>query len=580
MSDSNLAAIVSPKQLLKKLSFCKANTKSLEQWLHTLNQADALAVADSLALAIDEICQLQCKDKLRLELLELIQNQAHTLFEQLEKRHLGLLTHNADKAKKTLDARISLQQNLAIGFTVCAKIAAQNMQRLFNKPSATFDKATLLALQETRISLLSSYQQHQFKLDALWQRSHALYQLYQQHQTGEQHRSVQAAYKHLLLWGCTNAHQINQQDFRKLDSVLAIWQDRVGLVLQPCHQKYAYFVDENLASAPIAERLFKGKAALALNLSALVAYLKQANASQDLASAQLSNRTLPILLHSWGASSDRVFERLAKQADLHYVTGLRACHFHLGGQQTLAQQIGQNERTDQKASFSPRKSSSEQLDVWQQSTFGAEYRSEAQSGKGEIAFHVPSNQNENTAATSSTANFPTALAKIIDTSPAGYQLEVKTDKNNNCIIDVGNLLLVKEAHHKYWDLAIIRWLKHDQRSFIGIELFQPNVSACAIAPSTIHAEPTANYLHALLLPDATDSEEGDRIIVPNNMLKQGMWACILTASEKKLIKLNKLLLSNNYFCIFSYEEHKPLRQLTHSEPKNEKNPFSTTWEIL
>lgn len=578
MSDADLGVIALPEQSIKKLSFCKTDAKSLEQWLLSLNQTDALTIADSLEVAIDEICQLQGKDKLRLELLELIQNQAHKLFEQLEKQHLSLLAHNSDKAQHVLNIHINLQQKLALSFAICAKLTAQNMQRLFNRPSVVFNKATLLGLEETRATLLCFYQQYQFKLDKLWQRSHALYQLYLQHQTGEQHRDIQAAYKHLLLWGCTNAHQVNQQDFRRLDGVFASWQDRVGLVLQPCHQKYAYFIDENLASAPIPERLFKGKAAIALNLSALVAYLKQAGAGSDLGNAQLPNRTLSILLHSWGASSDRVFERITKQADLQYVTGLRACHFYLSGQQTLAQQIGQEESSEQKANFSARKPSSEHLDLWQQSALGAEFRSEAQNSDGEISFQ--SADKDTKESDSTCADYPPALAKIIDISPAGYQLEVSANQNKNCIIDIGNLLLVKEEHHKYWDLAITRWLKHDQNSFIGIELFQPNITACAIAPSNMQAEPIGNYLHALLLPESAVSGDGDRIIVPSNMLKQGMLACVLTPTGKQLIKLNKLILNNSYFCLFSYEGHQSLQQLTHSEPSAKENPFSTMWEIL
>lgn len=569
-----------PEQSLKKLSFCKANSKSLAQWYFGLSQVNPVGIAQSLISAIDELCQLQCKNRLRLELLETLQSYAHSCIEQLSKLHLSLSTSSPKKAIQVLKTQLTLQQKLAYSFTICAGFAAQNIQRLLNKrQAAIFGQAVILALQETRACLLSFYQQYQFKLDRLWQRSHALYQLSQQWQFAES-RQIQAEYKHLLLWGCTHAHQINQQDFSKLDTLFADWQERVGIVIEPGHANYAYFIDQSLSTAPVSERVFKGQASLALNLSALLAYLKQPEASLELHNAHLPSRIVAILSHSWGASSDRVFERLNKQAHLHYVTGLRACHYFLSDEVTLAQLIQEQDNSgnaDQKAQFSSRKSAHEQLDPWQQSVYGNEYRSEAQSQQGEVNYQTQT--NEQAEQTHNYEQLQAAQAKIVNISPAGYQLELSAQAANQHAVDIDQLILIKEEHHEHWDLAIIRWLKRGASIQLGIELFQPHIIPCAVAQCDRHGQANTGFFHALLLPEYADGIQDNRIIVPTKMLKQGQQVCILTQTEKQLLTLNKLLQSNSHYALFTYQQHQaPQQQQT--QQANQTKPVSTVWEIL
>lgn len=573
--------LAKPPLSLKKLSFCHTNTKGLHYWLDSLSKSDNLARAQNLTSAIDELSQLRCKDKSRLEWLELIQAQAHSTLKQLQQQHLGLANSSPQKARQVRQAQQTLQQQLVHGFTLCATLAAQNMQRFFNKPTLVLSQAILQALNEIRAALIYSYQQYQFELSPLWQRSHTLYQLSLQHPLADSERAaLTASYKHMLLWGCTNAHQINQQDFRQLDRLFASWQMHVDITFAPSSQQYAYFVGQNL-STPISERLFQGQAYLALNLSPLVAYINQPEANQELREAKISTRLLAILAHSWGSSSDRVFERINQRTDVMYVTGLRASHYFLGHQQSLAELLKrhniQQANADHKASFTSRRSISEQLDPWQQSVFGTEYRSDAQSIAGDITFKP---QNEYTPQeTSSYAQLKPVQATVLDASPAGYQLQLAANESRDCLADVGNLILVKEEHHSHWDLAVIRWLKQGQRRHVGVELFQPGVIACAIAPSNPQAEVTNNYMHALLLPEHS-ANDGSRIIVPANMLKSGQWAYVLSDSSSMLIKLGKSLASNNYFGLFNYEE-RPAQQAPLAPKNNSKTTaFSTMWEIL
>lgn len=574
--------LAKPPLSLKKLSFCHTNTKGLHYWLDSLSKSDNLARAQNLTSAIDELSQLRCKDKSRLEWLELIQAQAHSTLKQLQQQHLGLANSSPQKAKQIYQVQQSLQQKLVYGFSLCAQHAAQNMQRLFGKPSSIFSKAILHALNETRAILLSCYQQYQFDLPSLWQHGHALYQLSLQYPlANDEQAPLVASYKHLLLWGCTNAHQINQLDFKLLDQLFSAWQVHVEITFAPNSRQYAYFIARDQSGAPVSGRLFQGQAYLALNFSPLVAYINQPEANQELREAKISTRLLAILAHSWGSSSDRVFERINKRTDVMYATGLRASHYFLGHQQSLAELLKrhniQQANADHKASFTSRRSISEQLDPWQQSVFGTEYRSEAQSIAGDITFKP---QNEYTPQeTSSYAQLKPAQATVLDASPAGYQLQLAANESRDCLADVGNLILVKEEHHSHWDLAVIRWLKQGQRRHVGVELFQPGVIACAIAPSNLQAEVTNNYMHALLLPEHS-ANDGSRIIVPANMLKSGQWAYVLSDSSSMLIKLGKSLASNNYFGLFDYEE-RPAQQAPLAPKNNSKTTaFSTMWEIL
>lgn len=574
-----------PEEQQKKLSFCATECEDFEQWLYNIfNQADLVATAKAVYLALEEIACLKRKDRLRLELLALIRPRVHELVLALEQQHALLAGQRQKKAEALAELKLLLQAKLAQTYSVIAVNASKEMGRLFTRSSYQLGQSILAALEEMRACVLLYYQQYQAVPEKTWLQIYHLYLIAAHFGLDSQQQPILSAYKHLLLWGCVNAHQLHADDMVKIDQLFLLWRTRVQLNETGYDDYGMFFIILNRDAAPIAKKFYQaelGKVGQSLDFSSLVNYLRQPEASSDLRQLDLPERLLAMFLYAWGGTNDRTFERKSRQQAIQIALGLSASHYFINKQQPLTALIGREAlaagQHATKAQFAPQRPLKDRLDIWA----GGGYRSDAQMQEGAVEFKSSDSQTELLEATSTTA-YNYQEATLLDVSPSGYKIEYRGESDHS--LSVGNLLAVKEAHHTSCDLAIIRWLKQSssQTTLIGLELFQPNILAGAIAHCSRNAEVSSNYMPAFLLPlSNTEFEHEDSIIAPVNMFKVGQYFVLITALGKIYAQVNKVIVNNN-FCQFSYLESAPFTLPKEEVLQDDKvsNPFISTWEIL
>lgn len=588
MSNSyNIDVFEVPEQQQKKLNFCATDRQAMEQWLYdTFNQADIANISKSLYHAIEEVMCLKSKDKLRLELLDVMRPRVHELVAELEKQSALLAMQGQKRSTELGDLSQVLQRKLAHAYIVAAVTASQHMSRLFAKPIHSLSKALHIALEEMRACLLLYFQRYQAVPENMWLQIYKLYQMAQHFALESQYHPIRSAYKHLLLWGCTNSHQLHSDDIKNVDTLYSHWRSRVHLDEAGYNEYGAFFVLLDKDAAPAAQYVFEGETGAidqSLDFSSLVSYLRQPEANTELRDLGLPERLLSMFLHTWGGTSDRTFDRKKRQGSIQVALGLSASHYFLNQRMSIekmidGKQAGGRDRLA-KAQFDAKRPREDRLDQWDQARLNSEFRSLSQEQDGIIEFK----QEQKEDAPINTVSYDYSAAKLLDMSPSGYKIECGVGDGH--LLSVGNLLAVREEHHKTWDLAIIRWLKQhsEETTLIGVELYQPNITPSVIVHCNRKAEVSSNYMPAFLLPlNNADFEHEDSIIAPVNMFKPEQYFVLISADGKFFAKVNKVLGSNNYFCQFSYTECEPIKSIEEilKNDDDTSNPFISVWEIL
>ena len=71
-----------------KLSFCDANTKSLNEWISTLSIMQLGDTSRALFAALLELCELECSETLRFDLIQTLHPTIENILGSLEKNIL------------------------------------------------------------------------------------------------------------------------------------------------------------------------------------------------------------------------------------------------------------------------------------------------------------------------------------------------------------------------------------------------------------------------------------------------------------------------------------------------------------
>ena len=606
-----------PPQDLKKLSFCKTDVESIEEWVEQLPIADMASSTRLLYSAIQEVCRLNSSAALRLQIIERLRPAIHFSCEGLKKGYLNQPVILPDKARKIANLSQALRKHLALACTIVALQSEKKMHSLLLKPSSIFNKALYFSLYEYKEILVCNYLLYRPVEDQFWLKAHSLFQLAKQH---KQHgkaikfedvskvQTLQNSYQELLLWGCIKANQLRQDDIRILQEYMADWASTIYLEPVKSHAQDTLFIDPATDKAPIYQKFYEGTVSLQcsqLNTADLIAELKPLADPMLQNKTKLSRNLISHLILAWSVFTDRTFMRLDSNTDLSICIGLTTAHFFLGDKKPFETLIygkagspthmqvktGDARQANQSAKVGNshfQRKTEEKLDAWDESLYGKKTIDKTTVTMESIDFHMRSGGTSRMTTTGNDKEkYQNHQVNVINMSPGGYCLEWNQESSSG--IKAGEIIAIKGEHHNNWNIGTIRWVKQNEVKGLqlGVELISPTAKPYGAKFVALSGEDKSDFMRVLLLPEIQSAGQAASIITPSLSFKSGQHIHLMLQGKEQTILLRELQTSTGSYSQFSFEY---IQSLAEQDSSVKMNPFSSdtapnkdidsVWELL
>lgn len=604
-----------PEQDLKKLSFCKTDKESLQQWVEQLPVADMSASTRLLYTAIQEVGRLNIPASVRMDMIELLRPAIHFACEGLKKSYLNQAILLPDQPRKIANLSQALRKHLAIASLLVVKQCREKMNALLMKPSALLNKAIYYSLSEYQEILICNYLLYRPVSDGFWLQTHALFNLsahYKLEQkplklsTEKSAISVENIYQQLLLWGCIKANQLRQDDIRELQSYMQQWAKLIYLETTSESHVNSLIVDPDSDMPPIYQKFHQQALTdrcTSLNTADLIAELQPLADPLTQNKSKLSPNLVSHLVLAWSVFTDRTFMRLEANSDLAICIGLSTAHYFLGDQKPfdtlvygsagapnqMRVKTGNTQAKTGDSNFT--QTTEKSLDAWDQSLYGKKTTSTTTSSTTvtmeSINFHMRSGgKSRMTTSGNDKEKYQNYDVKVLNMSPGGYCIEWDANAPNS--IKAGEIIAVKGEHHNNWHIGAIRWVKqHAQKGLqIGVELISPSASPYGAKFVALSGQDKTDYLRVLVLPEIKPAGQEASIITPSLSFKAGQHIHLMLNGQEETILLRELKTSTGSYSQFTYDTIKPLAEgktfATIEDSANTKpaNDIDSVWELL
>lgn len=607
MSDHSIEALFHlPPRTLKALSFTRPDKLSMQKWLETLPAADMGKATRMLFQAMKEVCDLDTSPATRLELAETLRPPIHTAIKGLKKHYMNQPIVLPDQPRKIANLCHALQNSLSTAYMISACQFSEKMGGFLMKPTQPMSQAIYHALLEHTGILIRNYLLYRTDPQNFWKHAHRLYQLAQKYklhtlpQVDDEHQegasSIEQAYMQLLLWGCIKANQLRQDDITRLKPHIRTWCGQVRLSALDRHADSAFVVDPKMDTPPIYQKFYRGEyhaGCTSLDTSELIETLRQLSAPLLQKKSGLSSNLINHLILAWGVFTGRTFMRLEANSELLLCVGLTTTHFYLSNQMPFAEFIYGNNPPKQKAAaaaeFKEGIRQADRLDVWDESVYGTNKKSEAQVTMESIDYHIRTGgQSMMTFTGSDKEKYQTFQVAVVNMSPGGYCLA--WDNNAPSSIKAGEIIGVKEEHHNSWNIGVIRWVRQSKESSlqIGVELLSPSAIPFGARVIDSAGKPQSDFMRILALPEIKTAGQPASIVTPAVTFKPGQQVLMASHGKERILELRKLLSSSGSYLQFTYQDiGKPLAT---EQPSGKIAPpgadsqqdgdLDTVWELL
>lgn len=555
-----------PSNDLARLSFCSGNkTGKVKEWVESLHATQISQTSATLYRSIPELIRLKTDPKTRFEMLEALRPSLHHCLQGLSKDFLNQPVVLPEPAHKTAVIAQALQKHMVDGYVACArdivvqnKLKAQTLEML----------ATALNRAMTGIGqiILRSYQLYTYPPGSLWRLAHNLhrtacfYEL-QKRPVADKVLSdmpastVENAYIRILLLATAGTNQLGQKDMGQVYAALARWCSMVRLLASGGRDRQNQFVvNQSHEQPPENKARFSGSEEdylLELDLKALLDQLnRQKGTTEDIIAAKsagdqtrLPGSLVSHLLRRWGGAMERKMERRPVQNAADVCIGLVDCHYFVSGGIKFEDFIHQG-NDDSAWQNNPGRSFSAGLTPVDSKATGQDYAK------------------------------PTYQVTVQNISAGGYCLLWKGDMPTR--VEAGELVGIKEAGRKSWNLGVVRWVKQlKQASQLGIQLLSNHPSASGIA-QIYDMGGFSDYMRAILLPPSKFGEIPATILTAKAPFQDMTKAKLLSDHKATTIKLDRCLFSTGSIKQFSYHS---LDATEKSEsPGGRGRSFSSSWE--
>jgi len=563
-----------PEQDLTRLTFCDANVRSLQAWVDGLPMTNIGETSKRLYHAIIELNRLHLTPQVRYQLLELLRPSIYFICRALGKHYLQQPVVMPEKPLKIANLAQALQSHLAAGYKIAI---AQSLDLSNNeKHRKLLAFCTHRAISDLGRTILRAYQLYRPTPANTWTEIHQLFLLAERRELLDYYvidnpnskldrSTIEHAYLRICLLGTAKPNQIRQQELIKAYDALELWVDEVK-VCAPT-DKHALFVTLLNEDAPPIYRIKAGSASKELQRGIETQHLvdllnRQSSAPEGSTELfiqiphELSPNLLQHLTISWGRMTERGFARAPSQGALELLVGLASIHFHLAGERSLQEQLGQDVETvvlggGENNPFLQGKMTSNSVgngtDAWSTAfdAGGGQMPSLGDVGMDSINF-VSNQLADEERDRIRKHQAPIHTIDTLDTSPGGYCLRWTSDVPLKA--QSGEIIALRENQHQGWSIAVVRWIRHinQKGTMMGVELLAPSASPCAIRLIQKNGS-MSEYLHALLLPELAAIGKPMSIIAPRLPFKVGHKVMINLAGKASQYQLNKRLTTTASF---------------------------------
>ncbi|GLQ30618.1 GTPase [Litoribrevibacter albus] len=600
-----------PEQDLTRLTFCDANVRSLQAWVDGLPMTNIGETSKRLYHAIIELNRLHLTPQVRYQLLELLRPAIYFISRALGKHYLQQPVVMPEKPLKIANLAQALQAHLAAGYKIAI---AQGLELSNNeKHRKLLAFCSHRAISDLGRTILRAYQLYRPTPANTWSEIHQLYMLAENRNLLDyrvidkpnckrDHTTITDAYLRICLLGTAKPNQIRQQELTKTYDALENWVDYVK-VCSP-EEKHALFVAQLTNDAPPIYRIKATSASKDLQRGIETQHLvdllnQQSNLPEksDEFFIQIPQDIGPNLLQhltiAWGRMTERGFARAPAHGSMELLIGLASVHFHLAGERTLHEQLGQDiETVVLGGSDNPflqskvgRSNVGNGTDAWSNAFDAGGGAMPNMDGISMDSINFMPNQlADEERERIKKHQAPIHIIDTLDTSPGGYCLRWSSDVPLKA--QSGEIIALRENQHQGWSIAVVRWIRHinQKGTMMGVELLAPSASPCAIR--LIQKSGTmSEFLHALLLPELAAIGKPMSIIAPRLPFKVGNKVMVNLAGKTSQYQLNKRLTATASFNQFQLKSASSNINIT-EKSKTEKpssslgDDFDSLWPNL
>jgi len=224
-----------PPQHLKTLSFCEPTAHALGQWLLEQPLGKPKQFSVLLYTLLPEINQLQCQSQTRIDLLDILRPVVYQCVSSSHQQHLRQPLQLSKQSTRVAMMSHALLRHLCDGYLIAIKT------ELDSKPCPeNLAKCIFFALHGLGQLYFHCAQLYANTAPLFWLKAHNLWQLAEEHglshesilafQDPEENRTIEQAYKRLILLACSQTNQLPQVDIGYLYDAFENWADLAQIV--------------------------------------------------------------------------------------------------------------------------------------------------------------------------------------------------------------------------------------------------------------------------------------------------------------------------------------------------------------
>ncbi len=545
------------------------NASSVAAWANKLPRANLAESSKQLYKALDELSNVDCSFRQRLETLEALRPPIHLVLQGLQPRYLN--------------ASIVLPEKTAAVVRLCNRFnnfLADNYRRatediLSHSWTSRFRQSLALAvhreLTERSVLLMRGYLLYQSEQSTSWEQLHRGYQIGSKHKLNAIRVddpchgtcTVEQAYLRPMLFVGAHPYQMSQQSQLTLHT--ALHQLCSKAKIQASDPRKCCFLFNPLGNQPpIYQELCEDtEGFLGIDTSDLIGLISEQVRNSAKASHDLSPQLCMNLLDAWSSISDRFEERHAERRNLDLTVGLSSTHFFVAGEQPLEafKHTLNLDNGDDKEYFSAGKASKSRPQKPTITTSPVE----------EIDYSDPQKQRKKSKA-NVYRHFP---AQTVNVSRRGYYIAWPATESTQ--LRNGEVLGLKENDAPCWSVGCVRWIKKhsEEELHVGIEILSPSAESY-VARLSDHNQP----YRALLLGAESTLGTPSRLLLPNISVSEGTELELTQPAGSFRLRLKQQLSSTRDFAVYHYDAiaEESSEKLTPQDTADEE--FSELWESL
>jgi hypothetical protein len=603
MEDQPTIKLKIPRQDFSGLPLFQPNTEAATGWVQSLPVTNTNSLVQLLGQALSDLNRTKLAPNVRYNVMEILRPNLEVALTNLSRRYLNQPLIMPEDPRRMAELSDRLLTMASTGYTIVAIEAIQQRDSIREtNPARLTCEAIHRALLFAGRKVMQNYQLHRPMEVHGWQTLHQLYALAENQRLVDLPvpeplwgaNTIKATYLQAMMIGCCKPNQLRQSDLAALYRGLQQWSERVQLDSRGTGNDL-FLIDLDSDQPPLYSALYRnepGPLCRYINTTALTDHLTALKEATGGDAVNFDNGgSMPVtlldhLITSLGTMSLRNFKRNAADNPLWICVGLSSTHYHVAGERLFEQLIYGEDGLPAKSARSaenPFIDARSKVDVWQIANPG-DYISEVKFDP-DMPIDVDSTTKARLLLEADTElpveeRYPVFKVQLADASPGGYCLEWTDELPGD--IRSGDIVGLKEADHKEWVIAVIRWVSRldNAKTLVGLELLSPRAIAYG-ARIQLKGGDRTPPMRVLLLPEIKLVGQPQTLITPRTGFKERQKVTLGNSVEARGIQLVRHIASTASFSQFEFryavELGDVLAENAHGQPGAD---FDSLWSNI